>query len=65
VNQNLSERRANAVAEYLMANMLVEFPINSEGFGESKPIASNDSPEGRANNRRIDVVITPESGGIK
>ena len=65
VNQGLSERRANAVAEYLMANMLVEFPINSEGFGESKPIASNDSPEGRAKNRRIDIVITPESGGVK
>jgi outer membrane protein OmpA-like peptidoglycan-associated protein len=60
INQTLSEKRANAVAEYLMANMSVEFPVNSEGFGETKPIASNDTPEGRAKNRRIDVVITPE-----
>jgi OOP family OmpA-OmpF porin len=59
-NQSLSEKRANAVAEYLMASMNVEFPINSEGFGETRPVASNDSPEGRAQNRRIDIVITPE-----
>lgn len=59
-NQTLSESRARAVAEYLMANMSVQIPINSTGFGESRPIASNDTPEGRAKNRRIDVVITPE-----
>ncbi len=58
-NQTLSESRAKAVAEYLMANMSVQLPINSTGFGESRPIASNDTPEGRAKNRRIDVVITP------
>lgn len=60
VNQTLSERRAKVVAEYLMANMGVEIPIKSQGFGESRPIASNDTQEGRAKNRRIDVVITPE-----
>lgn len=59
-NQTLSERRAKAVAEYLMANMGVEQPINHQGFGESRPIASNDTPDGRAKNRRIDVVIVPE-----
>ncbi len=62
-NQLLSEGRAKAVAEYLMANMGVELPVQSQGFGESRPIASNDSPEGRAKNRRIDVVITPASRG--
>jgi outer membrane protein OmpA-like peptidoglycan-associated protein len=60
VNQTLSEARAKAVAEYLMANMSVTLPINNQGYGESRPIASNDTPEGRAKNRRIDVVITPE-----
>jgi len=60
VNQTLSERRAKAVAEYLMANMNVEIPIQHQGYGESRPIASNDTQEGRAKNRRIDVVITPE-----
>ncbi len=58
-NQTLSESRAKATAEYLMANMGVEIPINSQGYGESRPVASNDTPEGRAKNRRIDIVITP------
>lgn len=59
MNQTLSNSRAKAVAEYLMANMNVEVPISSQGYGESRPVASNDTPEGRAMNRRIDVVITP------
>jgi OOP family OmpA-OmpF porin len=63
VNQTLSESRAKAVAEYLMANMNVAIPINYQGYGESRPIASNDTVEGRAKNRRIDVVITPEWAG--
>ena len=62
-NQTLSDSRAKAVAEYLMANMNVALPINYQGYGESRPIASNDTPEGRAKNRRIDVVITPEWAG--
>ncbi|TLY29572.1 MAG: hypothetical protein E6K56_08155 [Ignavibacteria bacterium] len=59
LNQTLSESRAKAVAEYLMANMGVELPINHHGYGESRPVASNDTPDGRAKNRRIDVVIAP------
>jgi len=59
INQKLSESRAQAVAEYLMANMGVEIPVSSQGFGESRPLASNETPEGRAKNRRTDVVITP------
>jgi outer membrane protein OmpA-like peptidoglycan-associated protein len=62
-NQSLSESRARAVAEYLMANTSGEMAVNSQGYGESRPIASNDTPEGRAKNRRIDVVITPEGSG--
>jgi outer membrane protein OmpA-like peptidoglycan-associated protein len=62
-NQLLSEARAKAVAEYFMANMSVQIPMNSQGFGESRPIASNDTPEGRAKNRRIDIVITPGWAG--
>jgi OOP family OmpA-OmpF porin len=59
INQTLSEGRAKAVAEYLMANMGVEKPINYEGFGDTKPVTTNSTEEGRAKNRRIDVVITP------
>ena len=59
-NQKLSEARALAVAEYLKANMGGGFPIVSQGFGESRPVASNDTEEGRAKNRRIDIIIVPE-----
>ena len=62
-NQSLSELRAKTVAEYLMANMGAEMAIDYHGYGESRPVASNDTPEGRAKNRRIDVVIAPEWAG--
>lgn len=59
-NQSLSLRRAKAVTSYLIANMgLTESQITAIGYGESKPIASNETEEGRKQNRRIDVVLTP------
>lgn len=59
-NQSLSLRRAQAVKSYLMANMgLIDSQISAAGYGESKPIASNETLFGRAQNRRIDVVLTP------
>lgn len=62
-NLSLSQRRAIAVREYLLANMAISSGrVEAEGFGESQPIASNDTEEGRAMNRRIDVVLRiPES----
>ncbi len=60
LNLKLSQDRAQAVARYFTAieeNLLGK--IQSEGYGESRPIASNNSEEGRAINRRIDIVITP------
>lgn len=59
-NQRLSQSRAQAVAEYLKANMGPDFPIVAQGFGESRPVASNDTEDGRAKNRRIDILIVPE-----
>lgn len=59
-NQSLSENRAEAIAQYLKANMGSGVPITSQGYGESRPIATNETFEGRAKNRRIDVVIVPE-----
>ncbi|MDZ7290479.1 MAG: OmpA family protein [candidate division KSB1 bacterium] len=57
-NESLSSERALAVKQYLVANMnLPEDRIQAVGYGESSPIASNDTEEGRAQNRRIDVVI--------
>lgn len=62
VNQALSERRAEAVREYLIANMaLPEVQVSAIGYGESQPLASNETTDGRAKNRRIDVrIVLPE-----
>lgn len=64
-NQQLSTQRAIAVREYLLANMAVSADrFSARGFGESQPIATNDTEEGRALNRRIDVRIDlSEDGG--
>ncbi|MBC8180798.1 OmpA family protein [candidate division KSB1 bacterium] len=60
MNQSLSLRRARAVSSYLMANMgLTDSQISAIGYGESRPIASNESEQGRTQNRRIDVVLSP------
>lgn len=59
-NRRLSEQRADAVKQYLIANMgLSQDVIQAVGYGKSRPIESNETPEGRAKNRRIDVVIIP------
>ncbi len=63
-NLNLSENRAAAVRAYLEANMnLPPEQFESIGYGESRPIASNDSPDGRRLNRRIEILINLESSG--
>jgi outer membrane protein OmpA-like peptidoglycan-associated protein len=57
-NQALSARRAIAVREYVLANMAISADrIRAIGYGESRPIARNDTAAGRARNRRIDVVL--------
>ena len=57
-NQGLSERRAAAVAAYLRANNIKSSRVTTKGFGESAPKYSNDSEDGRSNNRRVDFLIT-------
>jgi OOP family OmpA-OmpF porin len=54
-NQDLSERRARAVRDYLVSKGVTGSRISSAGFGESKPISTNDTPEGRFLNRRVEV----------
>ncbi|WP_223424276.1 OmpA family protein [Tateyamaria pelophila] len=60
-NQTLSERRAGAVANVLTSNGVSSTRVQTFGQGENRPIASNLTPEGRALNRRVDVVILPNA----
>jgi outer membrane protein OmpA-like peptidoglycan-associated protein len=56
-NQGLSERRANAVAGFLSANGVSMSRMRTVGMGESQPIASNETSEGRQLNRRVEIAI--------
>ncbi len=56
-NQKLSEDRAKAVKDYLVTNGIVEGRLTSTGFGETKPIDSNKTKAGKANNRRVEVNL--------
>lgn len=58
-NQDLSERRARSVANYLAMRGVSSARIRSQGVGEQYPVASNDTEEGRALNRRVEIKITP------
>ena len=57
-NQSLSERRASAVTSYLRTHNINSGRLSAKGMGESDPVASNDSEDGRAQNRRVEFVIT-------
>jgi outer membrane protein OmpA-like peptidoglycan-associated protein len=59
-NQKLSERRARAVADYLSAGGINRSRINTVGFGESRPVTSNDTAAGRAENRRVELRVSEE-----
>ena len=58
-NQSLSERRAVSVADYLAGRGVQQARIGTRGYGESNPIASNDTEDGRAANRRVEIKIVP------
>jgi outer membrane protein OmpA-like peptidoglycan-associated protein len=61
-NQALSDRRANAVMDALVGLGVPGNRLRSQGFGESRPVASNDTAEGRQMNRRVELVFAPEEG---
>lgn len=58
-NQALSERRADAVADYLFSRSVAPARLHVQGFGKTEPIASNATITGRAANRRVEIVLTP------
>jgi outer membrane protein OmpA-like peptidoglycan-associated protein len=56
-NLQLSKARADAVASYLTSRGLPQDRITTQGLGSSRPVASNDSTEGRATNRRVEIIV--------
>ncbi|WP_320201140.1 OmpA family protein [Agrobacterium sp. rho-13.3] len=62
-NQALSERRAASVANYLGSRSIDQRRISTLGYGPSQPVASNATPDGRAQNRRVEVLISPLKQG--
>lgn len=62
-NLRLSHDRASAVSQYLASQGVDPRRLNSQGFGESQPVASNGNDAGRAQNRRVEIAISPLTGG--
>jgi outer membrane protein OmpA-like peptidoglycan-associated protein len=62
-NQNLSEQRAQAVRDYFVQQGVSASSIEAKGFGKTEPIASNDTLEGRAQNRRVELVLSGDAIG--
>jgi outer membrane protein OmpA-like peptidoglycan-associated protein len=62
-NQQLSEQRAGMVRDYLVDQMVPAGSVTARGFGETKPIASNDTAAGRQKNRRVELVVTGDAIG--
>lgn len=59
-NEELSLRRAESVRQHLISQGIPAEKTKAVGLGSSRPVADNDTAEGRANNRRVEIVVTPE-----
>ena len=62
-NQALSERRAQSVRDYLVQQGISQYSVEAHGFGKTAPIASNDTAEGRQQNRRVELVLSGDAIG--
>ena len=62
-NFALSQRRAASVGQFLQTQGVTGNRLNIQGFGMSRPIASNATEQGRAQNRRVEIAISPLQGG--
>ena len=60
-NQELSQERAQAVASYFQSNGMESGKVEAVGYGFKKPLTSNKTKAGRAQNRRVDIIITPST----
>ena len=64
-NQQLSEQRGSAVRDYLTQQGMQVGSVTTKGFGKTQPIATNDTPAGRQQNRRVELVISGEVIGLE
>jgi len=62
-NQRLSEQRAEAVRDYFVQQGVSQDSVTAQGFGKTQPIASNDTPDGRQKNRRVELVLSGDAIG--
>jgi outer membrane protein OmpA-like peptidoglycan-associated protein len=62
-NLTLSEQRAGSVRDFLAQQGVPAMSITAEGLGKAQPVASNDTPEGRQQNRRVEIVVNGDSIG--
>lgn len=60
MNQTLSENRASSVRDYLVKEGVAAGSVTSNGFGETLPVASNDTSAGRQQNRRVELLVSGE-----
>ena len=60
MNETLSLKRAESVRTYLVSRGIDSSKITAVGIGEVRPVAPNSTAEGRANNRRVELIVTPE-----
>ena len=64
-NQKLSEERADAVRDYLVAQNVADSNVTAAGYGKSDPMADNSTNAGRAENRRVQLVVSGASIGVQ
>jgi outer membrane protein OmpA-like peptidoglycan-associated protein len=64
-NQGLSEQRGSAVRDYLTQSGMAPASVTTQGFGKARPVATNDTAEGRQQNRRVEIVISGEIIGTE
>jgi outer membrane protein OmpA-like peptidoglycan-associated protein len=62
-NQELSLARAQSVRDYLVSRGIAADRISAHGLGSERPVATNKTAEGRADNRRVEIVVQPSGGG--
>ncbi|MDO4640455.1 MAG: OmpA family protein [Neisseria sp.] len=65
INQPLSERRARSVADYLVQRGVTGSRLSTIGYGSRQPVASNDTESGKAQNRRVEILINPTANAGK